>query len=150
MLPVSTPASPTPRSSAPTGSPRPLLCVTLALSPPPSLPKNLFQCFPNTCLRRLLTLPCVPPVPSPLISHLLCAHLEDRPQCHPLCHHPLSSSGVGHLQLGSRRFPHYFRPGIIPCPVCYPLRSFPRDLYKKSVCVPSDFLSVAVESAQLS
>ena len=87
------------------------------------------------CLLCLLTPPYIPPEPYPLIARLPCAHLKNRPQCHPLCHRPLSSSNVDHFRLGSCRFPHYFLPGSHPHPFFLPSLPLPRDLpHKPSVC----------------
>ena len=91
-LPVSIPESLTIQSSALAVLPYPLMRVPLAPLPLPSFPQNFLQGYPMVCLRHLLTPPCVPPVIFALIARLLCAHLKNQPQHHPLYHCPLFSS----------------------------------------------------------
>ena len=74
--------------------PWPLMHGPLSPSPDHIFPQYFIQGCPNLCLLHLLTPPCFPPTPYPLISILPCAHLENRLQRYPLCHRPLYSSNV--------------------------------------------------------
>ena len=84
--------------------PHPLLRIPLAPSPPSHLPWSFIQGCPKMCSGRLLAPPCIHPTSSLIISLLSCSHLRTWPQIHPLCHLPLLSPYVGHLQLSFHHF----------------------------------------------
>ena len=106
---------------------RPLLCVNLTPLHPLWYPQYFLQGFAEICLQILLAPPRVSPAPSPLISRLPCAYLKYRPQRHPLCHCPLSSSDVGCSWLGSSHLPHLLRPWCSPHTFFLLLRPFSCD-----------------------
>ena len=111
--------------------PRTLLRDALTPSPPTGFPRDLLQGCPELCLQQLLTQPCVPPAPSPLIACIPCTNLEYNPKRHPLCYPPLSSSYVSCIQLSFRCFPRFLRRWRRLCTACllpYPLsRDFLRN-----------------------
>ena len=68
---------------------------SLPISPPTRCFLRLRQGCPKLLLCRLLPPPCAPPVTSPLVALLACAHFEYRPQRQPLCYGCLPSPYVG-------------------------------------------------------
>ena len=96
-----------------------LLCGSIAPFPNLCFPLDFRQSCPMLLICPLLEPLCVTPASYPLVDFLLCAHFKNWPQGHPLCHSSLFSPYVGYLRLSSRQFPHYFRPGYLPCSVCF-------------------------------
>ena len=86
------------------------------LSPPTLCFTRLRQGRLKLLLCRLLTPPCAPHAPFPLVALLVCAHFKYWPQRYPLCYIYLPYPYVGHLRLRSYCFLHCFRPGCLSCP----------------------------------
>ena len=97
-------------------------------------PTNFFQVCPKLFICRPLRSPHLSPDISPLVVRISWAYFKYWSQRYLLRHGCLSCPYICHIQLCYRRFPHYFRPGHLPCPISYPLWSCPRDISKKT-CV---------------
>ena len=112
--------------------------MSLSPFPLPTNPcflRNFFQGCPNLFVCHPLAPPCLSPVTAPFIARLACTYFKYKSQSNPLFHGFLLSPYVGRLRLCSCRFPHYFLPGNIPCPVRYPSHYLPHDMAQKTrVC----------------